>query len=157
MIHVEEGSNEALRAVVSAIRPQDVREFLALSWLDSRDELADSLIQRYADRDDTYCAFDGNRAVAFGAMVEARPGVVSAGFFATEDFPHVALPVARFVRRRLFPTYREAGVHRIECLIIDGYEQAMQFVRLLGLRLEHEIRGYGKRGETFYSFAWVAP
>jgi hypothetical protein len=46
-------------------------------------------------------------------------------------------------------------VHRIECAIIDGYESAMDFVRLLGLRLEGEMRGYGKRGESFFSFVWV--
>ena len=137
------------------LRDADAREFLALQWFDSRDLLAHSLINKYADRDDTYAAFYGDRAVAFGAMVETRPNVVNAGFFATDEFPVVALPVARFVRRRLFPTYKEAGVHRIECLIIDGYESAMDFVKLLGLHLEYEIRGYGKRGESFFSFAWV--
>jgi hypothetical protein len=40
-------------------------------------------------------------------------------------------------------------------MIIDGYEEAMRFVQLLGLKLEHEVRGYGKHGESFFSFAWV--
>jgi len=155
MVRVEEGTNEALRAVVSHIRDSDVREFLATSWWSTREALQADLIARYADRDDTFvCTVDG-RAVAFGAMVEARPGVVTAGFFATDEFPQVALQVARFVRRSLFPSYRRAGVHRIDCMVIDGYESAMRFVRLLGMKLEFEARGYGKNGESFYGFAWV--
>lgn len=155
MVHVEEGTNSALVAVVANLREADVREFLAISFCESRETLAADLIRRYANREDTYAAFDGDRAVAFGAMVELRPNVVTCGFFATEDFPAVAVPVARFVKQRLFKTYREAGVHRIECVIIDGYESAMRFVQLLGLKLEAELRGYGKRGESFYQFAWV--
>jgi hypothetical protein len=156
MVRIEEGTNEALRAVVSDIRDADVREALATSWWSSREALQSDLVARYSDRDDTYAAFLDARAVAFGAMVEIRPGVVSAGFFATEDFPQIAVPVARFVRRNLFPAYRRAGIHRIGCMIIDGYDSAMDFVQLLGLKREHEVRGYGKDGESFYSFAWVA-
>jgi hypothetical protein len=156
MVRVEGGTNEALAEVVAHIRDTDVREFLALSYLDTRDEICADLVARYTDRTDTFVAIRDDRAVAFGAMVEHRPNVISAGFFATEDFPAVALPVARFVRRELFPAYRRAGVHRIECMIIDGYESAMLFVRLLGLKIEHEVRGCGKHGESFFSFAWVA-
>lgn len=155
MVRVEEGTNDALRAVVADIRDADVREFLALSWWSTREALQADLIRRYSDRDDTFAAVADGWPVAFGAMVETRPGVVSAGFFATDEFPAVALPVARFVRRTLFPAYRRAGVHRIECVIIDGYEQAFDFVKVLGLKREFQIRGYGKDGESFYSFAWV--
>jgi hypothetical protein len=156
MVHVEQGTDEALEQVVLNLRDDDVREFLAVGWCESRADLAADLIARYGGRDDTYAAFDGDRAVAFGAMVEARPNVISAGFFATDGFPAVAIPVARFVKRRLFPNYQEAGVHRIECMIIDGYTSAMAFVQLLGLKPEFEVRGFGKNGESFHSFAWVA-
>jgi len=155
MVRVEEGTNDALAEVVAHIRDADVREFLAISYHDTRDDLAADLLARYSDRSDTFAAIRDNHAVAFGAMVETRPNVITAGFFATEDFPSVARPVARFVRRELFPAYRRAGVHRIGCLIIDGYESAMLFVQLLGLKFEHEVRGYGKHGESFFSFAWV--
>jgi len=155
MVRIELGTNDALRQVVANIRDDDIREFRAISFIDDRAALADDLVARYSGRYDTFQAINDGRPVAFGAMVLVRPHVISAGFFATEDFPAVALPVARFVRSRLFPSYRKVGVHRIECVIIDGYESAMRFCRALGMKVEAELRGYGKNGESFYQFAWV--
>lgn len=156
MVRVEPGSFPALFTVAHNLREADVVEFCAINPVDSAADLARLLIKRYRNRDDTFAAFDGGVPVAFGCMVEARPNVITGGFFATDKFPHATLGVARFITRILFPAYRKAGVHRIECAIIAGHGEACRFVELLGLTEEAVLRGYGKRGEAFVQYAWVA-
>jgi hypothetical protein len=152
-VRVKEGSNEALVEVVANLREDDVREFTSISQCESREAMCADLIRRYADRNDTFAAFDNGTAVAFGAMVRTRPDVISAGFFATDAFNRVALPVARFVKRTLLPAYAEQQF-RIECVVMESYEQAVRFVRLLGFRENEQLPGFGKRGENFIRFVW---
>jgi hypothetical protein len=71
-------------------------------------------------------------------------------------FPKIALALTRFIRSRLFPRYRANGVHRIECASLDGYVEVHRWIELLGLRQEAVMPGYGRGGETFLQFAWVA-
>jgi len=155
MVHVEEGTNEALREVVANLREEDVAEFTAINqYADSRETLVGDLIARYADRDDTFAAYDGDTAVAFGAMVRVEPDTISAGFFATDRFPAVALPIARVIKRLLLPTYAEQSF-RIECVVMESYEAAIRFVEMLGFRASERLSGYGKHGENFVRFVWV--
>lgn len=145
-----------VRAVADSMRETDVAEFLAVSHASRREQLADLLVAKYGEADDTFCFSDGDKPVAVGAMVHARPNVITLMFFATEHFTQIALPLARWTRNHLFPRYRNVGVHRIECVSIAGYSQAHKWIRLLGLQEEATMPGYGKNGETFHQFAWVA-
>jgi hypothetical protein len=154
-VRVEEGSNAALNEVATNIRASDVEEFLAINFIDTRADLIGLLLARYTGRRDTYAAFDGDRAVAFGAMVEARPNVITCGFFATDHFQPVAGRVARFIRKSLFPAYWDAGVHRIECTALARHGEARRFIELLGMHQEAVLQRYGKDGEDFHQFAWV--
>lgn len=145
---------EAVLAVAQNMRPRDLQEFLAVSPLES-DALALSLAATYGDRPDTFCASWRGRPVAIGAMVQHRPGVVTLMFFATPEFPRIALALTRFIKNRLFPAYWANGVHRIECASLDGYAEVHRWIELLGLTREATMRGYGRGGETFLQFAWV--
>jgi len=147
---------DAVRYVAGRMRAKDVEEFIALSFAADAAALADDLVKRYATHSDGVCFFDANEPVGVGAMVEARPNVRTLMFFATDSFPNIALPIARFTKRILFPKYREAGAHRIECISIDGYEEAHRWIDLVGMSHEGAMRGYGRNGETFHHFAWVA-
>jgi hypothetical protein len=154
MVRVDAGTNAALEAVAANLRESDIREFLAISPLDSREALTADLITRYRDRYDTFAAWNGKTPVAFGAMIETGEGVISAGLFATEAFHAVALPIARFLRKRLFPAYAES--FRIECVIMEGYETALRFAKTLGFREASKLPGFGKSGENFVRFVWAA-
>lgn len=150
-------SVDHVRYVADHIRPKDAEEFLAVSFASNRAELADTLVARYGAHPEAYSfSDDDGTPVAVGAMVEGRPNVITLMFFATEQFGRLALPIARFTKRNLFPNYVEAGVHRIECISIAGYEQAHKWIRLCGMKEEGVFRGFGKNGETFHQFAWVA-
>jgi L-amino acid N-acyltransferase YncA len=152
MVRVDAGTNAALEAVAENLRESDVREFLAISPLSTREDLADDLIARYRDRYDTFAAWLDHEPVAFGAMIETGPDTISAGFFATEAFREAAMPVAKFVRYRLFPAY--AKIFRIECVIMEGYEMALRFARTLGFKEAGKLPAFGKDGENFVRFVW---
>ncbi len=154
---VDEPSARHVRYVAERMRAKDVEEFLALSFANNKAELADAMVEKYATNNQAFCFSEGAEPVAVGAMVEARPNVITLMFFATDSFPRLALQICRFARQRLFPQYREVGVHRIECISIDGYTAAHRWIEILGLQREGgPMRGFGKGGETFHQFAWVA-
>ena len=67
------------------------------------------------------------------------------------------MPLTRFITKNLFEKYRAKGVHRIECVSIDGYDEAYRWIKLLGLHHEAVLPGFGKNAEVFRSFAWVKP
>jgi hypothetical protein len=81
---------------------------------------------------------------------------VTLAFFATDQFPEIALGLTKFIKDRLFPRYRAEGVHRIECLSMEGYDAAHRWIGVLGLKREAVLPKFGKGGETFFQFAWVA-
>lgn len=146
----------AVRHVAEHMRKADVREFLAVSFAETRAELADLLVERYAAHRSVICFFDDEEPVGVGALIEGRPNVTTLLFFATDRFASVALGIARFTKHRLFPRYREAGVHRIEAVSIEGHDSAHRWIEMVGLKREAVLPGYGKNGEAYHQFAWVA-
>ncbi len=152
---IEPASHTQITDVGLRMRERDRREFAAVSEADTRTEIVESLLRRYAMDRSAICASLDGEAVAVGAIVMARPNVGSLCFFATDDFNRVAAGLTKWIRRDLFPRYQQAGVHRIECISIDGYEQTHRWIELLGLKREAVLKGFGKSGETFHQFAWV--
>ena len=148
---------ENVRHVAERMRASDYREFSALSYANDLPELTALLVRDYGEHRSGICAYAGDEPVAIGAMVQGRPNVITLMFFATDGFPKIALPLTRFITKNLFEKYRAEGVHRIECVSIDGYEQAHRWIKLLGLRHEAVLPGFGKNAEAFHSFAWVKP
>jgi hypothetical protein len=142
--------------VVTNMRQSDVDEFIALSPAQDRRVLSHLLLEQYQEHPEGFCfSADDGEPVGVGAMVQARPNVVTLMFFATEKFTMIAGPLARFTKQRLFPRYRDAGVHRIECVSIAGYAPMHRWIQMVGLQEEAVMKGYGKGGETFHQFAWV--
>ena len=154
-MRVDAPSAEDVAFVARYMRRQDFLEFRAVSHADTREEMAESLTQRFGAYPGTLAIYDGSAPVAIGAMLQARPNVATLLFFATPEFPRVALGTTRFIRQRLFPMAKKGGVHRIECVSIDGYTEAHRWIEILGLHQEAVLPGYGKRGEAFRQFAWV--
>lgn len=144
--------------VAMAMRDADFAEFSALNAAPDRETLAIQLRRVYGAHPDAVTAFaDDGAPVAVGAVVIARPNVATLMFFATPRLAEIGQQLTRFIRRRLLPAYVARGVHRVECVSMAGHDDAHRWIRTLGLSREAECRGYGKAGETFYQFAWVAP
>jgi hypothetical protein len=146
-----------VRTVARALRESDVNEFGALFDAENAADLAEQMGDVYSARSDLICARHAvHGPVAIGAMVLARPNVATLLFFATEEFKSNALAITRFIRARLFPAYRDAGVHRIECIASEQNKAGRRWIGTLGLQQEAVHRGYGRNGETFVQYAWVA-
>ncbi|MCH4543128.1 hypothetical protein [Ochrobactrum sp. A-1] len=141
--------------VARNMRARDAAEFMAVSAAQTREQLADVLAESYASHPGVICGYANGEPTAIGAMVLARPNVVTLMFFATDGFKTIAAPLTRFIRQRLFPRYENSGVHRIECVSIDGYEETHRWIRALGLKHEAKHEGYGRNGETFHTFSKV--
>lgn len=157
MIVIEPATIFDIAYVSENMRDEDFREFSAVLPVDTRQDMTGQLVSRYKDREDVLVARLGEIPVAIGGVVEGRPNVVTLFMFATDQFKDVALSVTRFIKKELFPRLRSVGVHRIECISIEGHTEAHSWIELLGLDQEtREIRGYGKRGESFIQFSWVS-
>lgn len=142
--------------VVTNLRSADVDEFLALSFAGDRRVLTATLLDRWADDQTAIvaCAEDGT-PIAVGAIVIASPNVGTLMFFATDRFPEIAGPLTRFIKKRLFPKYRDAGVHRIQCVSIADYDASHRWIQALGLEQEALLKKLGKDGQDFIQFSWT--
>lgn len=154
-MRVETATVEDVVDVAYRMRERDYLEFTALSDTDSPAELARRLGARYGRSGQAICAHHDDKPVAIGEMVIARPGVATLMFFATDDFPKIAISATRFIKWELFPRYREHGIHRIEAVSLEGYDETHRWLQTLGLAQEAVMPGYGRRAETFRQFAWV--
>jgi hypothetical protein len=137
------------------MRDSDYREFSALLPVQTRGAMAQLLADRFVGEDVLVAKAD-DTAVAIGRIVEARPNVLTLGFFATPRLREIGKPLTRFIKQRLLAPMVEAGAHRIECVSIAGHHEAHRWIRTLGLRAEAQLRGYGKGGEEFIQFSWVS-
>jgi hypothetical protein len=146
----------AVREVAENMRPRDREEFMAVSPFETHGQLVDAVVERYALHQDAYVfRTDDGRPVGVAGMIRHRPNVITLLFFATEQLAEIGSDLTRFVRKVLFPKYRELGVHRIECASIEGYAETHRWLEVLGLQQEAVMPGYGRGGETYIQFAWV--
>lgn len=142
--------------VAAHMREADLKEFLALSPANDRAALALELSQRFGQRNDVFAAWHEEMPIAIGATIEARPNVLTLLFFASDGFRHIGRELTKFMKQRYFPPLIEAGVHRIECVSMEGHKEAHRWIKALGLVQEGgPLRGYGKNGETYFQYAWV--
>lgn len=154
---IEQATIKDIRDVALAMRDSDYDEFLAVSFADGREALAASLVERFGGRDDVLAFSDEQGPVAIGALINARPNVMTLLFFANDRFALIAGDLARWATRELFPRQRAAGVHRIEAIARASHESAKRWIGMLGLEPEGPpFRGYGRRGEAYQQFAWVS-
>lgn len=155
-MRIDKPDHQDLYHVTSHMRDRDVEELSAIYPVDGRTDVAWRFRQLYEGRPDLICGYDDDRVpFCIGAPIETRPNVITLGFIATDTFPRHARLLGRWIRGQLFAGMKKAGCHRIETVSIAGYDETHRWLRLLGLRQEATHSGFGKRGETFHTFAWV--
>lgn len=142
--------------VAARMRERDRAEFMPLTDADTHEQLVELLLARYDGRTDLVTALDGDEPVAVGGCIQHRPNVASLLMFATDRFPRVSHPLTRFIRKTLFPAARRHGAHRIEAVSLSTYDEAHRWIEMLGLSQEATLRGYGRDGQDYVSFAWIS-
>lgn len=155
-MRIDEPTRDDVRWVAELMRQRDIDEFLAVGFAENHEALIPQLVERYGNGGDTYCAYLGDDPVAIGAMALHRPGVLTAGLFATEDFPSVAPPFAKFIRSRLMPKYQAAGIHRIDAIASADNADGHRWMKALGMKEEAILRKFGRGGEDFVMYSWIA-
>lgn len=156
-MRIDPATNVNVQWVAERLRARDRAELTAVTYLSDSSELSGILARRYGYRRDALCAStDDGEPVAIGCAAQLRPNVLTLAFFATERFSEIAKPLTRFMKQKYFPPLVAAGVHRIECVSVEGYKLSHRWLKTLGLSQETEpLKGYGKAGEGFVSFSWV--
>lgn len=152
---LDRASLAEVHEVALAMRESDFREFSAVAWADTREDLADQLTDRYAGRSDVLCARGATPVpIAIGGALLLRPKVATLLFFATDEFSSIALPLTRWIRKSLFPRLAASGVHRIEAVAMVEHVASRRWMQSLGLHPETgPLLNYGKRGEAFVQFS----
>lgn len=154
---IDAATDADVRDVALRMRADDFAEFSAVSFAEDRTMLAGSLAERYGARPEILCGRFERRPVCIGGAVQSRPNVATLLFFATDEFPMIALEITRFVRRRLLPALTARGVHRVEAVSLASHVRAHAWLKTLGLRPETgPLNGYGKGGEAFIQFSRVS-
>ena len=141
--------------VALAMRERDVEEFTAVPEVDTRAALAIEMCARFGKHPHCYVMRHEGQAVAVVGALPIRPRSRSMLFYATPDFPKVGLWATKLFIREWLPAQKAAGVHRIECASLAGYEDMHRWLAVLGFNREMEMPNFGKRGETFVMFAWT--
>jgi hypothetical protein len=82
------------------------------------------------------------------------PGVWDAWAYGTDHLPRRVLEITKYALNELKPFILSRGAHRLECQSRLDHHQAHSWLRSLGARDEGILRGYGKDGADYVSFAW---
>jgi hypothetical protein len=150
-ISIRPASLRDLSWVAAFMRAADRREVFALSPDDNPLALAARIDAMPGEK--LAACLDGTPVAAFGAA-RSGPGVVEVWMFATPDWPRVAPAVTRAILRRLVPALVASGIHRAQCLSIEGHGDAHRWLERMGAVREGVHPGRGRGGETFITYAW---
>jgi hypothetical protein len=82
----------------------------------------------------------------------ARETIIAASY--TVHLPRRGLEITKYALNELKPFILSRGAHRLECQSRLDHHQAHSWLRSLGARDEGILRGYGKDGADYVSFAW---
>jgi hypothetical protein len=148
-------SRDQVLEVALAMRSRDLTEFRATSPHEDAWDLANDLASRYGDRDDVLCGLIDNEPICIGGTIETWPGVMTLLFFATPEFPRIGLEITRFIKHQLFPRYVSAGIHRVQAVSLDGYDEVHAWLETLGMVREGTLPAFGKGREDFAQFGRV--
>jgi hypothetical protein len=152
---ISEATADEAMMVAARMRDRDALEFFAVSGCASMGHMKRAAAER-AIATRALCASHNDIPVGIGGLVETRPGVASLLFFATEDFSKIVIDLTRFVSKELIPAGKDMGFHRIECVSHELHTDAHRWIKQLGLTEEAVLQGFGRGGETFILFSWVA-
>lgn len=145
---------ESVRHIFRNARERDRREISLVCGFWDEDAFAREMVDQWLLRGAWGGVFSDRDPVAVLTMLRETPRSLQVGMLATDEFPRIAVPVTRYVRRIVDPLVRKAGFTRMECRCWSEHHDARRWLQICGAKQEAEIPGYGANGETFIQFAW---
>lgn len=155
MIRLGDATKEQVHYIAMNMRERDFQELRALSWFDTREEIAADLAERYGGRMFCFCFTYKDEPVAILAGIAMHKSLWNMGFFATDKISKIKKVVTKFCSREFFGGMRTAGAIRVECQSIVGYNEIHKWLLLLGFRQGQTLEKFGKDGQDFVTFEWV--
>lgn len=151
---VVQATNKMVYDVAMRMRDRDFEELRAVSWEDTREDIAIGLATQHGGHPFAFCfgIEDNPIAIVTGHML--RPNVWSMGMWASDDLPKIGKFLTKFMLKHGFRAMREAGAHRVECKSIVGYNEVHSWLRFLGFAEGEPEKMCGKGGEDFITFYW---
>jgi hypothetical protein len=64
--------------------------------------------------------------------------------------------MVRHIRRFVLPFLKAGNYHRVEALALSHRQDVARFMSLIGAEPEAVLRAFGKGGEDFISYRWLA-
>ncbi|MEM9107214.1 MAG: hypothetical protein AAGC96_16300 [Pseudomonadota bacterium] len=98
---------------------------------------------------------DGLPLGAFG-FAPISSGVLNGWAFGRQGFGRCIPTVTRFVFREIVPGWLDQGIRRIEVRTIESHKSAHRWLEAAGASRICALEDWGRSGERFYLYAWVA-
>lgn len=146
---------EAVRHVAEWMRKRDLEETRAITFGEPDPAGLIARVETGQSWAVVAHAADGEPVALVGADPD-RPGVWTVYAFGTPRWGEVVGGLTRYVRRVMIPSLVSGGAHRAQCYSISTYTQAHRWIELLGAKQEAVLRQFGRHGEDFIVFRWLA-
>lgn len=141
---------EDVEYIAKNMREWDKREIYASHWHDDPTELAKETMPHHLFA----WTFGLDRPIAAVGAICMWPGVWTVWMFATDEFHLIALPLTKFIKRKMMPALYPFA-HRVECKTIEGHKEAQKWLDMLGAKREDGIlEKYGKNKDNFIVYRW---
>ena len=144
--------------VVHHMREADRREVMAGRFVDDLDSLAVDISN---SRELCFALFalcdDDRTAIAIIGGRLRWPGVGSILMIATDEWPLIARPATRWVKRVAIPKILDPLCHRTQCEAWEGNLATLRWLTALGYKVEGRLEAYGKNREGFLQYARLRP
>ncbi len=144
--------------VARNMRAMDAREILDIHKDLNRDLFAAVVSTKVPDaRLALGFGLDGSPFCAVVLLIcgsESTPWLGDASLFATDEFPRLAQPLIRFIRRAVIPSLMQAGLRRVECRALASYTATRRFLKACGAVEEAVLPDHGPDSPDYVLCAW---
>lgn len=154
---LEDATEEAVLHVLSHMRADDRREAFAVL---PREATVWTLFHHYQSLAPHQAAFwrleAEEETMAIFGVWRMREGVGEAHLLATPGFDPHARRAALAIRSGMPDFMARHGLRRVSCACLSEHRRSRAFLKLAGAREEAILAAFGRDGEEFRQFAWVA-
>lgn len=151
-VRIEAGTLRDLSYIAANLRPEDKAE------VDCQfTEWSHAGLAALSLRDQCFIVtLDGNPEAAFGAMAIRPPSLWVAWSWGTKRIGRCIPAITKFCRAVILPDIISQGGLRIEARAMATHTGARLWLKRMGGTERCELPGWGRGGETFILFDWVA-
>lgn len=141
---------DAVLYVVRNLREADKEEIYALRFHEVPEAVAGEVMAR---PEMTWVAWHDGVPTAVIGGVEVMPGVWRMHCFGTDYWPKIAIPITRFVKRKIIPLlFGQFGARRLEADSHWSHMEAHRWMEILGCEREGVRQALGKDGSDYVTY-----